>query len=100
MEHVLHAILLLFLYLYLLNFFVALTCGTDLEQKVNGVISYIPTVSPGGKLPVLEVVEDGPYKSLEAYGYVHVKHTQRKRPGRHSKRPNKHTQRKKSRGQG
>ena len=34
-------------------------CGTDLEQKINGVISYIPTISPGGKLPVLEVVEDG-----------------------------------------
>ena len=35
-----------------------------------------------------------------AFGYVHVKLTKRKRPGRHSKRPNKHSKRKKSRGQG
>ena len=38
-------------------------CGTDLEQKVNGVIQYIPAVSPGAKLPVLEVIEDGPQKA-------------------------------------
>ena len=38
-------------------------CGADLEQKVNGVISYIPVISPGGKLPVLEVIEDGPQKA-------------------------------------
>jgi len=36
------------------------SCGTDLEQKVNGVIQYIPAVSPGSKLPVLQVIEDGP----------------------------------------
>jgi len=35
-----------------------------------------------------------------AFGYVHIKHKQRKRPGRHSKRPNKHSKCKKSRGQG
>jgi len=35
-------------------------CGTDLEQKINGVIQYIPTVSPGTKLPVFKVIEDGP----------------------------------------
>jgi len=40
------------------EFFRCTTCGTDLEQKVNGVISYIPA-PPGGKLPVLEVIEDG-----------------------------------------
>ena len=45
------------------DFFRCTTCGTDLEQKVNGVISYIPAVTPGGKLPVLEVVEDGPQKA-------------------------------------
>ena len=39
------------------------SCGTDLEQKVNGVISYIPTSSPGSKIPVLEVIEDGPQKA-------------------------------------
>jgi transposase-like protein len=38
-------------------------CGADLEQKVNGVIQYIPAISPGGKLPVLEVIEDGPFKA-------------------------------------
>jgi len=35
-----------------------------------------------------------------AYGFVHIKKKQIKRPGRHSKRPNKHSKRKKSRGQG
>ena len=35
-------------------------CGTDLEQKVNGVIQYIPATTPGAKLPVLKVIEDGP----------------------------------------
>ena len=40
------------------EFFRCTTCGTDLEQKVNGVISYIPAPA-GGKLPVLEVIEDG-----------------------------------------
>ena len=38
-------------------------CGADLEQKVNGVIQYIPASSTGGKIPVLEVVEDGPFKA-------------------------------------
>ena len=45
------------------EFFRCTTCGTDLEQKVNGVISYIPAVSLGGKRPVLEVIEDGPPKA-------------------------------------
>ena len=40
-------------------------CGSDLEQKVNGVISYIPatsTMSPNK--PVLKNVEtDGPQKT-------------------------------------
>ena len=39
-------------------------------------------------------------KKPRAFGYVHIKHKQRKRPGRHSKRPNKRNKRKKSRGQG
>ena len=38
-------------------------CGSDLEQKVNGVIQYIPAVSQGSKIPVLEVIEDGPPKA-------------------------------------
>ena len=44
------------------EFFRCTNCGTDLEQKVNGVISYIP-IHPGAKLPVLEVIEDGPQKA-------------------------------------
>jgi len=38
-------------------------CGTDLEQKVNGVIQYIPAVPQGTKLPILKVIEDGPQKN-------------------------------------
>jgi len=38
-------------------------CGSDLEQKVNGVIQYIPIVTPGSKIPILKVVEDGPQKA-------------------------------------
>ena len=41
------------------EFFRCTNCGADLAQKVNGVIQYIPVVSPGGKLPILEVIEDG-----------------------------------------
>ena len=44
------------------EFFRCTTCGGDLEQKVNGVISYIP-IHPGAKLPVLETIEDGPQKA-------------------------------------
>jgi len=39
-------------------------------------------------------------KKPKGYGYVHVKQTKRKRPGRHSKKTNKKYTRKKSRGQG
>jgi len=40
-------------------------------------------------------------KRPRGYGYVHVKATHRKRPGRHSKKANKNcNKRKKSRGQG
>ena len=45
------------------DFFRCTNCGADLEQKVNGVIQYIPAVAPGAKLPVLEVIEDGPQKA-------------------------------------
>jgi len=37
-----------------------MSCGVDTEQKVNGVIQYIPAASPGGKIPVLQTIEDGP----------------------------------------
>jgi len=39
-------------------------------------------------------------KKPKGYGYVHIKHKQRKRPGRHAKKTNKRGKRKKSRGQG
>ena len=38
-------------------------CGTDLEQKINGVIQYIPATTPGSKIPVLQTIEDGPQKA-------------------------------------
>jgi transposase-like protein len=38
-------------------------CGSDLEQKVNGVIQYIPTTSSGGKIPILKAVENGPQEN-------------------------------------
>jgi transposase-like protein len=45
------------------QFYRCTNCGTDLEQKVNGVIQYIPASLPGGKIPILEVIEDGPQKA-------------------------------------
>ena len=42
------------------EFFRCTNCGADLEQKVNGVISYMPMVAAGQKPPVLNLVkEDG-----------------------------------------
>ena len=38
-------------------------CGTDLEQKVNGIIKYIPASVHGSKIPVLKTIEDGPQKA-------------------------------------
>ena len=38
-------------------------CGSDLEQKINGVIQYIPASTPGGKIPILQTIEDGPQKA-------------------------------------
>jgi len=35
-------------------------CGTDLEQKVNGVIQYIPAPSLESKRPVFEVTKNDP----------------------------------------
>jgi len=39
-------------------------------------------------------------KKPRAFGYVHVKATHRKRPGRHSKKANKKHTKKRNRGQG
>ena len=38
-------------------------CGTDLEQKINGVIQYIPVIAQGARLPILKIIEDGPHKA-------------------------------------
>ena len=38
-------------------------CGSDLEQKINGIIQYIPAVAQGSKIPILATLEDGPQKA-------------------------------------
>jgi len=40
------------------NFYRCMKCGGDTEQKVNGVIRYMPITSPGGKSPVLDIIKD------------------------------------------
>ena len=35
------------------NFYRCMNCGGDTEQKVNGVISYIPMVVAGSRTPIL-----------------------------------------------
>ena len=42
------------------NFYRCMHCGGDTEQKVNGVISYIPASVTGNKHPVLTQVSDTP----------------------------------------
>ena len=40
------------------NVYRCMGCGGDIEQKVNGVISYMPITSPGGKVSLLDLVKD------------------------------------------
>ena len=43
------------------NFYRCMACGGDTEQKVNGVISYMPIVPAGfGPAPVMELEPDEP----------------------------------------
>ena len=42
------------------NVYRCMTCGGDTEQKVNGVIQYIPAVAQGSKRPIFEVIKNGP----------------------------------------
>jgi len=35
-----------------------MNCGVDTEQKVNGVISFMPLVPPGAELPVMTVIQE------------------------------------------
>ena len=41
------------------QFYRCLTCGTDLEQKVNGVISYIPHLTRQSSQSTVEKYFDG-----------------------------------------
>ena len=41
------------------QFFRCMTCGADLEQHVNGVISYIPTMHPNTLKSELQKYFDG-----------------------------------------
>ena len=47
------------------NFYRCMGCGGDIEQKVNGVISYMPATAAGfGPTPEIQVVDlDGPEKA-------------------------------------
>ena len=40
------------------NFYRCMNCGGNTEQKVNGVISYIPLTTAGGKTPTLTLSDD------------------------------------------
>ena len=39
------------------------SCGETLEQKVNGIISYIPSSHSGGSIPKMHGSTDGPQES-------------------------------------
>ena len=47
------------------NFYRCMNCGGDTEQKVNGVITYIPTAITGiGPTPEIKLVDpNGPQKA-------------------------------------
>ena len=40
------------------NFYRCMKCGGDTEQKVNGVIRYMPITAVGGKVPVLDIIKE------------------------------------------
>ena len=43
------------------NFYRCMGCGGDIEQKVNGVISYMPATTVGfGPIPKMELEPDEP----------------------------------------
>ena len=42
------------------NYYRCMACGGDTEQKVNGVISYMPISAAGGKVPVLDLETETP----------------------------------------
>jgi len=40
------------------NVYRCMNCGVDTEQKVNGIISFMPLTAPGAKLPVMKVIQE------------------------------------------
>tara|TARA_R100000963_G_C4641061_1_gene104693 strand:+ start:194 stop:421 length:228 start_codon:yes stop_codon:yes gene_type:complete len=40
------------------NVYRCVSCGTDNEQKINGVISYMPITYSGQKTPILNLIEE------------------------------------------
>ena len=40
------------------NLYRCTSCGIELEQKVNGIISYIPSTTVGNPLPKLKLVDE------------------------------------------
>ena len=43
------------------NIYRCMNCGADTEQKVNGVIEFMPIVAKGQKVPFLQKIQsDGP----------------------------------------
>jgi len=40
------------------NFYRCMGCGGDIEQKVNGVISYMPITSLNGEVSILDLAKE------------------------------------------
>ena len=57
------------------DYYKCMTCGVDVEQKINGVIKYLPI----GKDTLIEKDNGRP-----KYGLSNYKKTPKKRPGRHA----------------
>ena len=72
------------------QFFRCLTCGSDLEQKVNGKISYIPHLT--SKTLKMSDVENISMAKRKFTNFV-PRPKPRKRPRRHTKSLNKHKKR-------
>ena len=50
------------------NLYRCTSCGIELEQKVNGVISYIPATTVGNPLPKLKLVDERDPKNVTEKG--------------------------------
>ena len=76
------------------EFYRCLTCGGDLQQHINGKITYLPVLHPpeGTKPYVKEWLQMGKRASFGAITKP-LRDKPRKRPGRHKKNRNKHEKR-------